>query len=154
VPVIAAGGLATERSVAAVLAAGAAAARVGTRFIATHEAMAEGAHPQYVDALLRARGEDTVLTQAYSVMWPSAPHRVLGSCVEEASRSDAALVGMTSMGGATFPVPRWAVVSPNVSTTGEIGAMALYAGLGVGAVNWIASAVDVVAELAGQKVQI
>ncbi|MDA0165223.1 nitronate monooxygenase [Solirubrobacter ginsenosidimutans] len=154
VPVIAAGGLATERSVAAVLAAGAAAARVGTRFVATHEARAEGAHPDYVDALLRSRGEDTVLTEAYSAMWPAAPHRVLASCIEAASAGDSAMVGETSMGGATFGVPRWAVVSPNASTTGEIAAMALYAGQGVGAVNWIGSAADVVHELAGQKVQI
>ena len=100
VPVVAAGGLATARSVAAVLAAGAAAARVGTRFIATHEALEAGAHRVYVDALLGARGEDTVLTEGFSVGWPSAPHRVLVSCVEAASASDSEPVGETTMGGA------------------------------------------------------
>ena len=102
VPVVAAGGLATARSVAAVLAAGAAAARVGTRFIATHEALEAGAHRVYVDALLSARGEDTVLTEAFSVGWPSAPHRVLTSCVEAASASSREPMGEMTLGDQTF----------------------------------------------------
>jgi nitronate monooxygenase len=154
VPVVAAGGLATPRSVAAVLAAGADAARVGTRFIATREALEEGAHPEYVAALLRARGEDTVLTDAFSVMWPGAPHRVLVSCVAQASRSEAEPVGETTMGNVTFPVTRWSVVSPNASTKGDIAAMALYAGQGVGAIDRIERAGDVVAELTGQFAQV
>jgi NAD(P)H-dependent flavin oxidoreductase YrpB (nitropropane dioxygenase family) len=153
VPVVAAGGLATARSVAAVLAAGADAARVGTRFIATHEALEDGAHPYYVDALLRASGEDTVLTDAYSVMWPGAPHRVLVSCVAQASRGEGEPVGKTTLGGITFPVTRWSVISPNAHTTGDIAAMALYAGQGVGAIDRIAFAGEVVAELSGQFVQ-
>jgi NAD(P)H-dependent flavin oxidoreductase YrpB (nitropropane dioxygenase family) len=147
VPVVAAGGLATARSVVAVLAAGAAAARVGTRFVATHEALEAGAHRVYVDALLSARGEDTVLTEAFSVGWPSAPHRVLTSCVEAASASDRDPAGEMTMGGQTFPVPRWGVMSPNASSTGDIRAMALYAGQGVGAVDRIQPAAEVVADL-------
>ncbi len=154
VPVVAAGGIATARGVAAVLAAGADAARVGTRFVATHEALAEGAHPEYVEALLRAGGEDTVLTDAYSMMWPTAPHRVLTSCIAAASRSEREPVGETTLGGVTFPVTRWSVVSPNALTTGDIAAMALYAGQGVGAVDRIQSAGEVVAELSGQFVKL
>src|SRR2546423_111368 len=48
-PVIAAGGIGNARGVAAALAAGAAAVRLGTRFIATRES---GAHPLYVESLL------------------------------------------------------------------------------------------------------
>jgi NAD(P)H-dependent flavin oxidoreductase YrpB (nitropropane dioxygenase family) len=59
IPVLAAGGIATDRDVAAALAAGAAGVRVGTRFAT---ALESGAHPAYVEALLRAEGEDTVLT--------------------------------------------------------------------------------------------
>ncbi|MDF6043369.1 nitronate monooxygenase [Streptomyces sp. JH14] len=43
IPVVAAGGIATARSVAAVLAAGADGARIGTRFIATTETLLAGA---------------------------------------------------------------------------------------------------------------
>jgi nitronate monooxygenase len=151
--VVAAGGLATARAVAAVLAAGADAARVGTRFVATSEALEEGAHAGYVEALLAARGEDTVLTDAFSMMWPAAPHRVLTSCIAAASTSEREPVGETTMGGVTFPVTRWSVVSPNASTTGDIAAMALYAGQGVGAIDRVQSAAEVVEELAGLIVQ-
>src|SRR5215217_6506593 len=67
VPVVAAGGIATARGVAACLAAGAGAVRVGTRLLATEES---GAHPGYVAALLEAGAEDSVLTDAFSVIWP------------------------------------------------------------------------------------
>jgi nitronate monooxygenase len=152
-PVVAAGGVATARGVAAVLAAGADAARVGTRFIATHEALEEGAHQDYVEALLAASGEDTVITDAYSMMWPAAPHRVLSACVAAAVRSPREPVGETTLGGVTFPVTRWSVVSPNALTTGDIAAMALYAGQSVGAVDRVQTAGEVVAELSGQLVQ-
>src|SRR5204863_4315258 len=48
IPVVAAGGIATARTFAAVMATGASAARVGTRFVVTREA---NAHPRYLDAL-------------------------------------------------------------------------------------------------------
>src|ERR1051326_9116232 len=57
VPVLAAGGIGTARALAAVLAAGAAGARTGTRFVAAAES---DAHPEYVRALLGARAQDTL----------------------------------------------------------------------------------------------
>ena len=81
VPVLAAGGIATARAMAAALAAGADGVRVGTRFVAAAES---AAHPAYQEALLRAEPEDTILTEAYSANWPNAPHRVLRGCIEAA----------------------------------------------------------------------
>ena len=69
VPVLAAGGIAGARSMAAVPSAGSR-VRVGTRFLATRES---GAHPEYVAALLGADDEATVLTEAFAVGWPNAP---------------------------------------------------------------------------------
>jgi NAD(P)H-dependent flavin oxidoreductase YrpB (nitropropane dioxygenase family) len=57
-------------------------------------------------------------------------------------------VGETRLGPVTLPVPRWAVISPNAHTTGEIAAMALYAGQSVGTVDRVRPAGEVVAELA------
>jgi NAD(P)H-dependent flavin oxidoreductase YrpB (nitropropane dioxygenase family) len=147
VPVVAAGGIATARSMAAVLAAGAAAARVGTRFVATEEA---DAHPSYTDALVRAGPDDTVLTTTFSLMWPDAPHRVLRSCVEAAERIDDEVVGeMELPGGASVPVARFSPPCPGRRASGRIDAMALYAGQSVGAVHRVERAADVVRELAG-----
>lgn len=79
VPVLAAGGISSPRAVAAVLAAGAAAAWVGTAFAACAEALTPSAAR---DALLAAQSESTELTTAYDVAagyrWPaSIPERVL-----------------------------------------------------------------------------
>ncbi len=57
VPVVAAGGIGTGRAMAAALAAGASAVRVGTRFVAPEEA---DAHPAYVEKLVAAEAKDTL----------------------------------------------------------------------------------------------
>jgi NAD(P)H-dependent flavin oxidoreductase YrpB (nitropropane dioxygenase family) len=147
VPVVAGGGVATARGVAACLAAGAAAVRVGTRLLATEES---GAHPQYVATLLDAGAEDAVLTDAFSVMWPNGPepHRTLRSALEAAEAFQGEVVGETRMGAATLPVPRFGVPCPNRDTTGAVAAMVHYAGQGVGATRQVRPAAEVVAELA------
>lgn len=60
-PLIATGGLATGRSVAAVLAAGATAAQIGTAFMRTAEAGTAAAHREAL-----ASGEPTALTRAFT----------------------------------------------------------------------------------------
>jgi nitronate monooxygenase len=145
VPVVAAGGIGTARGVAAVLAAGASAARIGTRFAATLES---GAHPSYKQALVNAGAADTVITETYSVWWPDAPHRVLRSAVEAAKALAGEPAGDVGGDGEPFPVPRFAVRPPNRATRGRIDAMALYAGQSVGAVKAILPAAEVMRELA------
>jgi NAD(P)H-dependent flavin oxidoreductase YrpB (nitropropane dioxygenase family) len=144
VPVVGAGGIGTARAMAAALAAGAAGARVGTRFVASHES---GAHPAYVDALLRAKATDTVLTTAFSVGWPGVPHRVLRSCIDAAGAFDGDVVGEEHLGGSVVPVLRFGTPPPGRTFTGAIEAMALYAGQSVGAVQKPQPAAAIVAEL-------
>ncbi|MPZ69437.1 MAG: nitronate monooxygenase [Actinobacteria bacterium] len=148
VPVVAAGGIGTARGLAAVLAAGASAARIGTRFVATLES---GAHPTYKQALVAAEAADTVVTETYSVWWSDATHRahrVLRSAVEAAEALHDEFVGDVSGDGEPFPIPRFAVRPPNRGTRGRIDTMALYAGQSVGAVRAIVPAAEVVRELA------
>ncbi len=145
VPVVAAGGLGSARAVAAVLAAGASAARAGTRFLAAEEA---DVHPAYLDALVRARAEDTVVTTTFSNLWPDAPHRVLRSCVAAALDTEEDVVGRTELGpGLLVPVLRLSPPSPGRSTTGHVEAMALYAGESVDHVGSRTTAAQIVAEL-------
>ncbi|WP_156689291.1 NAD(P)H-dependent flavin oxidoreductase [Mycobacterium sp. Marseille-P9652] len=81
VPVLAGGGIASARSLAAVLAAGASGAWVGTRLAACPEALTgEGARR----ALIAARSTDTAVTRAFDVAsglaWPARfPSRVLAN---------------------------------------------------------------------------
>jgi nitronate monooxygenase len=126
VPVLAAGGIATGRLLAAGLAAGAGGVRVGTRFVATVES---GAHPRYKSALADASGGETVLTDAFRVMWPDEVRtaRVLQSALETANSADDP-VGKMTMGPVEIDVPRFGVAPPSTTATGNIEAMALYAG--------------------------
>jgi nitronate monooxygenase len=117
---------------------------VGTRFVAAAES---GAHPEYMAALIEAGSEDTVLTEAFSVHWPEAPHRVLRSCVEAAKALDGDVAGEVTYGEGTEPIHRFAPQPPNQATTGEIWAMALYAGQNVGAVREVQPAAEIVADL-------
>ena len=145
VPVLAAGGVGTGRALAAVLAAGADGARVGTRFVATEES---DAHPQYVEALLAARPSDTVYTEAFSVGW-DAPHRLLRSCVAAAEAFPGDVVGeVPSLDGTRKPLPRFAPEAINRGTTGTIAAMPLWAGESVGGVRRVQPAAEIVRELA------
>jgi nitronate monooxygenase len=80
VPVLAAGGIADGRGVAAALALGAAGALIGTRFQATAEALVD---PEISKAIIEGRGEDTVRSTVLDIArgsrWPSKyPGRTLG----------------------------------------------------------------------------
>jgi NAD(P)H-dependent flavin oxidoreductase YrpB (nitropropane dioxygenase family) len=144
IPVVAAGGIATARDLAAVLACGASGARIGTRFVACAES---GAHPLYVQALIAASAADTCLTEAFSEQWPDAPHRVLRSAVAAANASREAIVGEIEFGGARLPIPRFSPVVPTARTSGNIAAMALYAGESVTHVRSVQPAAAIIAEL-------
>ena len=63
IPVVATGGIADGRGVAAALALGASAAQVGTGFLRAPES---GIHAAWADALAKAGPEDTVVSRAFS----------------------------------------------------------------------------------------
>jgi NAD(P)H-dependent flavin oxidoreductase YrpB (nitropropane dioxygenase family) len=75
-PVLAAGGIADGRGLAAALALGAQGALLGTRFLATTESPL---HPRFKQAVLESDGHDTALTEipdiASGAVWPGAMAR-------------------------------------------------------------------------------
>ena len=126
VPVVAAGGIATARGVAAALAAGAAGVRVGTRFIAAAES---DAHPDWIAAVLAASPQDAVVSDAFNVgLVPPGPHRVLRGALEAAAALPEGDAGVMRLAGAQIPVPRFGPQPPTRDSTGATGAMAHYAG--------------------------
>jgi len=147
VPVLAAGGLSTARDLAAVLAMGAAGARMGTRFVATEES---GAHPMYKRAIVEANADETVLSTDFSVLWPNGPQpsRVLRRAITAATALDHDTAGEVMVGGERVAVPKFAVFPPTTNTTGDIDAFAMYAGTSVGAIASIDPAADLVEALA------
>lgn len=154
-PVAAAGGIADARGMAAVLALGADAAVLGTRFLAATESRA---HPGYKQKLIDATAEDTVHTTLFGYGWPNAPVRTLRTAFVnewigdvargQESRPDEPVVGHTTIAGREIPVLRFMGMPPNASSTGDIGQRALLAGQGVGLIREIKPAAEIVRELA------
>jgi nitronate monooxygenase len=72
IPVLAAGGIADGRGVAAALALGASGASIGTRFCATKESLT---HPAAQERLIRASGDQTIRTDVFDEVrgydWPA-----------------------------------------------------------------------------------
>jgi nitronate monooxygenase len=146
VPVIAAGGIASARGVAAALAAGAQGVRVGTRFIAATES---DAHPAWVGAVIDAAAEDAVVSVAFNVGLPQpGPHRVLRSSIEAAEALADDQAGVLRLAGAEIPVARFGAQPPTRESTGAVEAMPFYAGQSAGAVRTIQPAAEIMAELA------
>jgi NAD(P)H-dependent flavin oxidoreductase YrpB (nitropropane dioxygenase family) len=160
-PVAAAGGIADARGVVAVLALGAQAAVLGTRFLASAESRA---HPHYKQRLLEADEGGTIRTTLFGHGWPNAPHRTLRTAFVEQwlgreargqeSRPDEPAVGQTVIGGQAMPVLRFVSLPPNVEASGDIDSMAQLAGQGVGLVREIKPAGQIVRDLVAEARQI
>ncbi len=146
VPVLAAGGVGSGRSIAAVLSAGAAGVRMGTRFIAATEA---NAHPDYVKALIGARAEDSVRTSKFHVKCALCPstHGVLRQAIEAADSFQGDFVAEIDNDGGLEQIERFRGTPPFKGFRGHIEAMACYAGQSVGDVTRVQPAAEIVAEL-------
>jgi NAD(P)H-dependent flavin oxidoreductase YrpB (nitropropane dioxygenase family) len=153
-PVVAAGGIADGRGLAAALALGAGGVWIGTRFLASHEA---AVHPRYRERLLRANENETAfLENLFDVCWPNAPHRTLRNQTVEAweaagrppsgKRPGEGEVIATSQ--SSGPIVRYQSCAPSADTEGDIDALPLWAGQSVGLVSKRQSAGDIVREIA------
>jgi nitronate monooxygenase len=152
VPVIAAGGIADGRGVAAVLAAGADGAWLGTRFVATEEAAVESL---YRDRIVEADETDTLYSELFDEGWEGMPHRVIRNSTvetwEEAGRPESGErpgegeVIAEYPGG--YPIERYGDDLPMEGVEGDLEALALYAGQSSGLTGDIQPAGEVVEEL-------
>jgi nitronate monooxygenase len=153
VPVIAAGGIGDARGVAAVLALGAQAAWLGTRFLLAQEMPI---HEDYRRALVAAAETDPQwYPNLYDVGWPDSPHRALRNSTarawEAAGRPPDAqrpgqgdVIAHFASGEA---IVRYEPAPPMTGTTGDIEALSMWAGQGVALMTERQPAADIVAEL-------
>lgn len=153
VPVIAAGGIGDGRGVAAVLALGAQAAWLGTRFLLAEECPA---HEHY-----RQRIVDAVETDAewyadlYDVTWPNAPHRALRNATAERWERDGRPPPGSRPGegepvaarASGEPIVRYTSATPAQGMTGDVDALSLWAGQSVALAREVQPAAAIVAEL-------
>lgn len=152
VPVVAAGGIGDGRGLAAVLALGAQAGWVGTRFLLAEEA---AIHPKYRSLLIEACESDTVHSSLFDVGWENAPHRTIanstwrrwkeaGSPARGARPGEGETVAWDQNGE---PIVRYEFSDPWTGWTGDVEATALYAGQTVGLVHEVMPGAEIVARL-------
>lgn len=153
-PVIAAGGIADGRGIAAALTLGADAAWLGTRFLATEEA---SVHRVYRERVLEAGETETVRSTLFDEGWPDVPHRVL----ENATVSDWRTAGQppTDRPGEGevvaeaedgAPVRRYEDSLATPGMTGSVDELPLYAGQSVGLTHELRPAGELVETLANE----
>jgi nitronate monooxygenase len=152
-PVIAAGGIGDARGVAAVLALGAQAALLGTRFLLADEMPI---HAEYRRRLIAATETDAEwYPDLYDVGWPDTPHRAVHNSTAEmweaagrpplASRPrEGEVIAHFASGD---PILRYSPAPPMVGTTGEIEALSLWAGQSVALARQSQPAAEIVDEL-------
>ena len=136
IPVVAAGGIGDGKGIRKALLAGASAAMLGTRFVATAES---SAHPAYKREIMKAHAKDTVLTTCFQDGWPSATHRALrnrtfimwdaAGCPPPGKRPGEGDVLANGSDGRK--VHRYFATSPDQGLEGAITECALFAGLSV-----------------------
>ncbi len=153
VPVIAAGGIADARGVAAVLALGAQAAWLGTRFLLAQEMPI---HEEYRRRLMNAVETDAHwYPDLYEVGWPDAPHRALRNSTAElweaAGRPPAGrrpgegdVIAHFASGES---IVRYEPAPPMAGTTGDVEALSMWAGQSVALARQPQPAAEIVAEL-------
>lgn len=140
VPVLAAGGISSARGLAAVLAAGASAAWVGTAFCACPESLLSD---KARDVMLRAGDTDTVNTRVFDIAqgypWPpQLPERVLRNSFSDRWHGDEAALSVDP--GAAEELAR-AIAAEDYSVA------PVNAGQGVGQLVEVRSAAEVIEEL-------
>ena len=155
--VIAAGGIADGRGMAAALALGAEGVWMGTRFIASTET---NFHPRYHERLLAASEVDTIYLEDLfdGGAWKDAPARALRN--KTVARWEAA--GRPSPGqrphegdvvatsDSRGEIKRYMPTAPISDVEGDIDALPMWAGQGVGLVKRIQPAGDIVREVNAQ----
>ncbi len=153
VPVIAAGGIGDARGVAAVLALGAEAAWLGTRFLFAEEMPV---HEEYRRRLMNAAETDAEwYANLYEVGWPDAPHRALHNSTAEVWEAAGRPPPGSRPGegdviahfGSGEAILRYEPGAPMVGTTGDIEALSMFAGQSVALARRPQSAAEIVAEL-------
>ena len=157
-PVIASGGIADGRGIAAALRLGAVGVSLGTRFVASTEA---AVGDEYKRRIVASAAEDTVYAEdLFHEGWPDAPHRMIRNGVvrewEEAGRPrpgskprEGEIVGTLPGPDGPVPVPRYAAGMLTIpESTVPIEEAPLWAGHSVALIHDVRPAGDIVRDLA------
>ncbi|MFN3520693.1 MAG: NAD(P)H-dependent flavin oxidoreductase [Phenylobacterium sp.] len=155
-PMLAAGGVVDGASMAAALVLGADAVWCGSRFLASVEA---DAHEGYKGRVVAADVGDTVVTSIYGPEWPDQPMRVLlndgaraavGREAEAVAEAAGEVIGSVRIGDQPTPLPRYSAILPMRSFEGDLEQACLTAGQGVGAIEAVLPAAEIVRRMTAE----
>ena len=154
-PVVAAGGIGDGRGVAAVLALGAQAAWMGTRFVVAEESLS---HPEYRARIVAANETDAVWSAGVFDLGFPAPVRTLDNSTLRAWRQAGSPPNgerpgegdVVVRGSDDEPIMRYDFAPPVEGMRGDIEAMANHAGQSVGVVKKVQPAQEIVREVADE----
>jgi nitronate monooxygenase len=157
-PVVAAGGIADGRGIAAALALGADGAWLGTRFVAAEEAALD---ERYKRRVAEAAETETVYSELFDGGWPDQPHRVLRNrTVERWEAAGRPAPGERPDEGEPVaelpngrPVERYSDVLPMPGMAEGVDDLALYAGQSAGLTDSVRPAAEIVEALASEAVE-
>jgi nitronate monooxygenase len=151
---LAAGGIATGRSLVRALVAGADGGWMGTRFVAAEESFA---HPEYQRRLAAAKGLNaTAFTTAFGPEFPGAQQRVLrNTAVENPTSTVPATIGTTVLFpgviDAPYTMPNHSAIVPTRNTSGDFDQMDMPAGAeSVLSVGGVESAAQIIQEVVSE----
>lgn len=140
-PVVAAGGIANGKGILAALALGADGVSLGTRFLMSDEALT---HPVFKQMIINSQENDTIYSaDLFNVGWENAPHRVLrnstvikweeAGCPDEDNRPQKGEVIAYQKNSQS--IVRYSDYFPLEGMTGDVEALALYAGQTAGLIS-------------------
>jgi nitronate monooxygenase len=158
VPVLASGGIADGRGLAAALMLGASGACLGTRFLASAEA---AYHDDYKRCLVEAVATDTIETTLFDGGWPNSLHRVLrnrtverweaAGCPNPGARpGEGDQIGLSPDGK---PILRYSIASLLQGAQGSIDDFVIYAGQSVGLIKDVLPAAAIVERIVDEAGQ-
>ena len=159
IPVLASGGIADGRGLAAALMLGASGASLGTRFLASAEA---AYHDDYKRRLVEAIATDAIETTLFDGGWPNSLHRVLRNRTVErweaagrpnpgARPGEGDQIGLPSDGK---PILRYSIASLLQGSQGFIDDFAIYAGQSVGLIKDVLPAAAIVERIVDEAGQV
>ena len=161
-PVIAAGGIADGRGLAAALCLGAQAVSMGTRFVASEEAFIPRA---YKERIVASTSADTVYSELFDLNWPNAPHRVIRNEVvrewEAAGRpatgqrsGEGIVIGRRTRADETRDIPSYTPFMVTPEFDGDLELVPLWAGQSCSLIKNIKPAAQIVHDVVQEAEQI
>ena len=158
-PVVASGGIADGRGLAAALMLGAAGASLGTRFVASKEAFVR---EDYKQRVVEAGDESTIYTEdLFDVFWPDVPHRTLKARTyaewDAAGRPrtgerphEGEPIGTNRSPFREVEIPRYASFMPTPWFEGDIDLGPMWAGESAALVDAVLPAGEIVRRIAAE----